>query len=191
MELGHTQRRWPLAQAARAIANGGVIAYPTEAVYGLGCDPNNAAAVLHLLELKQRRIEKGLILIAANLEQLLPYIETPSAEQLQRIGNSWPGPTTWLIPKRPDTPVWLSGKHNTIAVRITAHPLAKALCLACNSALISTSANRHNQIPARTSLKVRQQFANKLDYILSGSTNRQAQPSAIHDLRTGRIIRPS
>jgi len=182
-------RRWPLSQAARAVASGGIIAYPTEAVYGLGCDPNNGPAVLHLLELKQRHIEKGLILIATNLEQLLPYIETLSPELLQRIGNSWPGPTTWLLPKRPDTPEWLSGKHDTIAVRVTAHPLAAALCRACNSALVSTSANRHGQAPARNTLKVRQQFGDNLDYVLSGVTNRQARPSEIRDGLSGEIIR--
>ena len=182
-------RRWPLTQAARAISNGGIIAYPTEAVYGLGCDPGNGVAALHLLALKQRNINKGLILVAANLEQLLPFIAVPTNELLQRIGNTWPGPTTWLLPKRADTPIWLSGNHNSVAVRITKHPLTTALCKACNSALISTSANRHAQPPARTALRVRQQFGNDLDYILSGTTTPRARPSEIRDACSGRIVR--
>jgi L-threonylcarbamoyladenylate synthase len=141
------------------------------------------------LTLKQRSIDKGLILIAADLGQLLPYIETPTQKLLQRISASWPGPTTWLIPKRHDTPTWLSGNHDTVAVRVTNHPLTVALCQICNSALISTSANRQGQPPARSALKVRQRFGDNLGYILSGATDHHAQPSEICDAQTGRIIR--
>ena len=184
-------RRWPLQQAARAIDAGGIVAYPTEGVYGLGCDPANAAAVLRLLRLKQRPLAKGLILIAAELEQLLPYIAEPTAEQLQRIGSTWPGPVTWLLPARPSTPVWLTGAHDTLAVRVTRHPVAAALCRACNGALVSTSANRHGLNPARTALQVQRQFPNELDAIVHGTTTRQGVPTEIRDARTGAIIRPA
>lgn len=182
-------RRWPLTQAARAITRGGIIAYPTEAVYGLGCDPNNPAAVLHLLALKQRRLDKGLILIAADMDQLLSYACPPDPDQLQRITTTWPGPVTWLLPKRPDCPPWLCGQFDTIAIRITSHPIAAALCRQCNSALISTSANKKGFSPARTALKIRQQFPDQLDYILTGPVDRRAQPSQIRDARDGQIIR--
>ncbi len=181
--------RWPLTQAARAINNGGIIAYPTEAVYGLGCDPNNPAAVLRLLALKRRHWTKGLILIAADMDQLLPFIKPPTADQLQRIGTTWPGPVTWVLSKRADTPEWLCGHFDTIAVRITAHPVAAALCRHCNSALVSTSANLKGRHPARSILKIRQQFTDQLDYILSGPVDHQAQPSIIRDVSDNHIIR--
>lgn len=180
---------WPLSRAARAIAAGGIIAYPTEAVFGLGCHPDNVEAIFDLLTLKQRKIEKGLILIAADLEQLLPYIKTPRGKILQRISASWPGPVTWLLPKRPDTPDWICGQHDSVAVRVTAHPLAAALCRYCDTALISTSANRNGQTPARSALTVRLQFGNHLDYILNGTTDKQASPSEIRDGLNDNIIR--
>jgi len=184
-------RRWPLTQAAQAIAAGGIIAYPTEGVYGLGCDPANAAAVLRLLRLKRRPLDKGLILIAADLEQLLPYIAEPTAEQLQRIGSSWPGPVTWLLPARPSTPVWLTGAHDTLAVRVTRHPVAAALCRACHGALVSTSANRHRLEPARTALQVRRQFPTELDAIVHGTASHRSGPTEIRDARSGAVIRPA
>jgi len=184
-------RRWPLQQAARAIGAGGIIAYPTEGVYGLGCDPANATAVLRLLRLKRRPLAKGLILIAADLEQLLPYITEPTSEQLQRIGSSWPGPVTWLLPARPSTPTWLTGAHDTLAVRVTRHPVAAALCRACNGALISTSANRHGLRPADTALQVRRQFPTELNAIIHGAASHRGGPTEIRDGRTGAIIRPA
>lgn len=182
-------RRWPLKQAARAVSAGGVIAYPTEGVYGLGCDPANAAAVLRLLHLKRRPLAKGLILIAADLEQLLPYIADPTPEQLQCIGSSWPGPVTWLLPVRATTPTWLSGAHDTLAVRVTQHPVAAALCRACNGPLVSTSANRHGLKPARTALQVRRQFPTELNAIVHGTASYCSGPTEIRDARNGAIIR--
>jgi L-threonylcarbamoyladenylate synthase len=182
-------RRWPLLQAARAVHAGGIIAYPTEGVFGLGCDPGNTAAIERLLRLKRRPPARGLILIAADLEQLLPYISEPTGAQLQRIGTSWPGPVTWLLPARPSTSPWLTGAHDTIAVRVTAHPLAAALCRTCDSALVSTSANRHGLKPAHTALQVRQQFPDSVDVIVHGPTAAQAGPTEIRDARTGAIIR--
>lgn len=183
-------RRWPLIRAARAVHAGGIIAYPTEGVYGLGCDPGNPAAIQRLLRLKRRPPDKGLILIAAALEQLLPYIAEPTTAQLQRIGSSWPGPVTWLLPARPATSPWLTGAHDTLAVRVTAHPLAAELCRACGSALVSTSANRHGQNPAHTALQVRLQFPCELAAIVHGATAPQAGPTEIRDARNGAIIRP-
>jgi L-threonylcarbamoyladenylate synthase len=184
-------RRWPLKQAAQAIGAGGIIAYPTEGVYGLGCDPVNAAAVLRLVRLKQRPLAKGLILIAADLEQLLPYIAEPTSEQLQRIGSSWPGPVTWLLPARPSTPAWLTGAHDTLAVRVTRHPVAMALCQICNSALVSTSANRHGLKPACTPLQVRRQFPTELNAIIHGTASYGGGPTEIRDARNGAIVRPA
>ncbi|MBP8284057.1 MAG: Sua5/YciO/YrdC/YwlC family protein, partial [Chromatiaceae bacterium] len=116
-----------LRLAAHWIKAGGVVAYPTEAVYGLGCDPWNGEATRRILTLKQRPESKGLILIAAAIQQLTPFVELLEAERMEAILASWPGPHTWLLPARPEVPSWLRGEHATLAVRVTAHPLAAAL----------------------------------------------------------------
>ena len=180
---------WHLREAARHFHNGGLIAYPTEAVYGLGCDPLNWRAVRHLLQLKQRSMDKGLILIAARFEQLRPYITEPDQKVMQEVHASWPGPATWLLPAAPDAPLWLTGRHNSLAVRVTDHPLAAALCNACDSALVSTSANISGHTPARTPLDVYQQFDNQLEYILHGPVGSLGQPTPIRDALNNRLIR--
>lgn len=180
---------WRLGQAARRIWAGGVVAYPTEAVYGLGCDPLERAAVERVFALKQRPGDRGLILIAAELEPLLPFIRLPSVEMQGRILASWPGPFTWVFDAAPSAPDWLVGDRGSLAVRVTAHPLAAALCRACGMALVSTSANRSGLAPARSALRVRMQFGDRLDLVLSGATGGAARPSRILDARTGRILR--
>ncbi|MBS1236334.1 MAG: SUA5/yciO/yrdC domain protein [Proteobacteria bacterium] len=182
-------RRWQLVQAARHVNAGGVIAYPTEAVYGLGCDPRDGAAVLRLLKLKQRPIAKGLILIAARFEDLQPYIAKLPAETLSKLRKSWPGPVTWLLPARPEVPYWLKGSHATLAVRITAHPLAAALCRACGGVLVSTSANISKRPPARSALAVRRCFGADIDYVLNGALGGLDKPTRIIDAQSGRVVR--
>jgi len=178
-----------LHAVARTIHAGGIVAYPTEAVYGLGCDPCNEQAVRRLLALKRRPMYKGLILIAADFAQLAPFLQPLAPADQARLAATWPGPYTWLIPARTDTPRWLRGRHDTLAVRVTAHPLAAALCRACGHPLVSTSANRSGRPPARTALAVRRQLGCDLDDLLPGLTGGAAQPTEIRDLRTGRVAR--
>lgn len=184
-----TVHTFQLRQAARTVLSGGIIAYPTEAVYGLGCHPLNPKAVLGILDLKQRPVEKGVILIAADLQQLLPYVEPPGAPLKRKLQSTWPGPVTWLLPARAETPIWLRGHHDTIAVRVTAHPVAAALCRSCGTALVSTSANRAGQVPARSALRVQRIFGNQIDLIVHGDLGGAARPSEIRDARSGRIVR--
>lgn len=184
---------WHLRQAALALRHGGIIAYPTEAVYGLGCDPLNAAAVLRLLALKNRPIEKGLILIASDFQQLAPFVCAPDADMMRRISATWPGPITWLLPAKAETPAWLRGAHASLAVRVTAHPQAAALCRAFGGALVSTSANPAGRPPARHPLRVRHYFNHysnePLDYILHGAVYSHTKPTEIRDVLTGKVIR--
>lgn len=169
---------------------GGVIAYPTEAVYGLGCDPDNETAVLRLLEIKQRPLEKGLILIAAEPAQLETYIEPSVLAQYPDVIASWPGPNTWLLPCKADTPFWLKGIHDTLAVRVTGHALCADLCRAFGKPLVSTSANPNGFDPARTAAEVKGMFSdNQLDLVVEGETGGLATVSSIRDARTGRQIR--
>ena len=179
---------WRLHEAVRLLCEGGVIAYPTETVYGLGCDPYNPAAVLYLLTLKQRDINQGLILIASSIAQLEPFLDSPSASILRRITRPSSTPRTWVVPCRKETPAWLTGAHNTLAIRITSHPVARALCDGLGSALVSTSANLHGQQPAVSALRVRKIFGNRLAAIVHGSCG-SGKPSAILDAASGKVLR--
>ena len=182
--------RFALRRAAEILRRGGVVAYPTEAVYGLGCDPLNEEAVKYVLAIKQRPVEKGLILIASQFEQLKPFVLAVSPEIQERLDESWPGPVTWLLPARPTTPRWLSGEHDSLAVRVTAHPLAGALCEAFGGAIVSTSANPAGRPPARSALQARIRCPG-VDLILQGPTGPLARPTPIRDAVTGRVLRGS
>ncbi|ALP52160.1 hypothetical protein Tel_02810 [Candidatus Tenderia electrophaga] len=182
-------RPWQLRRAVRALRHGGVIAYPTETVFGLGCDPLDALAVERILDLKQRPAEKGLILIGATLEQLLPYIAVDDAALLNKLAAPQARATTWICPLRTRVPSWLCGSHSSIAVRITNSPVARQLCRQFGSALVSTSANPAGLRPASDALTVRRYFGDRLDYILSDRCDRHARPSRIVDLVSDTVIR--
>ena len=184
-----TYRDWYLRHTAAVVREGGVIAYPTEAVFGLGCDPLNYQAVSKLLSIKQRKPDKGLILIAADLAQIKPYIGKLSKSIYQKIEKKYSTPTTWLLPKADSLPYWLSGKHDKIAIRITAHPIAAELCRRCGYALVSTSANVEGQPPARNSLRVQRSLGRAIDKIVCGETSGLTNPSRIIDAQTNKIIR--
>ena len=176
-----------LRRAAAALHAGAVIAYPTEAVWGLGCDPGNAAAVMRLLELKGRPVDKGLILIAADAAQLRPFLA--SGPLPEAVADSWPGPSTWLLPAAASTPQWLTGRHDTLAVRVTAHPLAAALCRAFGGPLVSTSANRAGRPPAKSALAVRRDLGDGIDLLVNGPLGGLERPTAIRDSRSGDYLR--
>lgn len=177
--------------AAEVIRTGGVIAYATEAVFGLGCDPRNSQAIEKLLRLKQRPAHKGLILIAANEQQLHPYLALSLIDDamLQRVRATWPGPVTWLMPAAQSVSPLLRGEHDTLAVRVSAHPQVRALCEAFGDALVSTSANRSSQPPAKSVDEVVAQFGDGLDLILRGQTSGARKPSEIRNAVTGKIVR--
>lgn len=178
-----------IAAACRALARGGIIAYPTEAVFGLGCDPADAAAVNRLLALKERPQEKGLILIAAELPALTPWIAPLTDDVRARIEPTWPGPVTWLLPAAPDCPQYIRGEHDSIAVRVTAHPVAAALCRTWNGPLVSTSANRGGGEPARDAATVRQLFGDAIDTVIDAPVGDLERPTPIRDARTGEALR--
>lgn len=180
---------WKLREAARVIDNGGVIAYPTEAVYGLGCDPLDGAAVNHLLALKGRSVSKGLILIASDFSQLSQFVGQLDETQMRPVRESWPGPNTWILPAAENLPHWLTGAHATLAVRVTDHPVAAALCRSSGMALVSTSANPSGYRPARTALTVRRFFPTGLDLIVHGPVGPLDRPTRIRDAVNGRMIR--
>lgn len=176
-----------ITAAAQIITDGGVLAYPTEAVFGLGCDPSNAAAVQRLLAIKTRDPAKGLILIAANLAQLSPWILPLKQCHLDHIGNSWPGPVTWVLPASPNTPAAITGGRPTIAARVSAHPPVVALCLAAKTALVSTSANLSGESPARHSEQLHS--LSGLNACLNAAVGELRSPTPIFDATTGAQLR--
>lgn len=176
--------------AAKQLWQGGVVAYPTEAVWGLGCNPFSEHAVLSLLELKSRPVEKGLILLAADIHQFDPFISHLNDLQRQRLKNTWPGPVTWLVPANALIPKWISGAYETVALRVTDHPVAAGLSRAFGAPIVSTSCNPNGLPAARTAFKVRQYFGDQLGTITSGTIGGREQPSEIRNLLTGEIHRP-
>jgi len=178
-----------IAAAVAALRSGGIVAYPTEAVYGLGCDPANAAAVAELFALKQRPADRGVLLIAADFAQVERYIGSAPDAAVARARATWPGPQTWVFPRAPETPTWLCGAHPGIALRVTAHTQAAELCRAFGGAIVSTSANRHDAPPARSADEVRAAFGTELAYILDGPTGGLERPTPIRDALSGASLR--
>ena len=168
----------------RHLAAGGVIAYPTESCYGLGCDPRNGRAVAAILALKGRPKAKGLILIGSEPGQFAPYLAT----RPDLWPRYWPGPTTLLLPAARHCPRWLTGRHRKLAVRVTAHPEAARLCHALDMALVSTSANRSGQRMLRTAAACRKAFGNRL-WVLDGRIGKRRRPSTIVDPASGGVLR--
>lgn len=181
---------WSIRFAADVVRSGGVIAYPTEAVWGLGCNPWDHSAVDRLLLLKRRPVSKGLILVASSVDQVARLLENLDMEQKQQVLSSWPGPNTWLIPDATNlVPQWIKGDFSSVAVRVTDHPLVKVLCDRVGMPIVSTSANPSGCKPALTKLQVSNYFGSNIDFSISGSLGKSAKPSVIRDAITGTIIR--
>ncbi|MFT4246577.1 MAG: Sua5/YciO/YrdC/YwlC family protein [Pseudomonas sp.] len=180
-----------LPHAVTTLRTGGVIAYPTEAVWGLGCDPRQEAAVMRLLQIKQRPREKGLIVVATGLDALGGWLDlsTLPPARLEEVRASWPGPNTWILPATAQAPAWITGRHRGIAVRISAHPLVEQLCRAWQAPLVSTSANLAGSPPARTRAELDPALLRTLDGLLDGQTGGLAQPTPIRDALTGDVLR--
>lgn len=175
-------------QAAEQVRDGGVVAYPTEAVYGLGCDPWQENAVQKILDLKHRPRNKGLIVLASSWQACKQHVKALPNDRLQTVLESWPGPCTWLLPNK-DFPPWITGQHNSVAIRVTAHPVAAKLCELAGGLLVSTSANHTHQAPLTTAKAVEQQWPNLLDAIIHAPTGTLKEPTTIRDAISGNKIR--
>ncbi|MGC2457497.1 MAG: Sua5/YciO/YrdC/YwlC family protein [Gallionellaceae bacterium] len=173
---------------AAFLRHGGVIAYPTESCYGLGCDPDNRRAVQRILRLKVRPQHKGLILIASHYHQVARYLQALTHDEQAKLKEDGAQAVTYLMPARPSCPRWLRGAHDTLAVRLTAHPFARTLCRSTGSALVSTSANRSGQCPARTYAQCQRLFGRKV-WVLPGRVGKRRNPSTIKAWADGKIVR--
>ena len=183
-----------VTEAAECLKQGKVLAYPTEAVWGLGCDPFNELAFKEILKLKQRPIEKGVILLAGHLNQVEHLLEKLDPTIQEQVINSWKNQsksdraTTWLLPADKYIPQWIKGDHPQVAVRVTNHPQCIALCNAFQGFIVSTSANPAGLSPARSLQDVNHYFKNELNY-LNGDLGSCKEPSRIIDALTGDVIR--
>ncbi|MDH5736657.1 MAG: Sua5/YciO/YrdC/YwlC family protein [Gammaproteobacteria bacterium] len=183
--LANRPPAWRLMRLARIISNQGVIAYPTEGVWGLGCAPWSEAATQRILVLKNRPQHKGLILVAANLEQFADYLQGLSEAQMAQLHSVWPGPVTFLVPDNGKAPPWVRGDHPTVALRVSSHPVIQALCEAIGHPLVSTSANPAMHPPAKNLTQVRRYFGEALDGWCPGELGDASGPSEIRDLLSG------
>lgn len=174
----------------KKLNNKSVIAYPTESVFGLGCDPDSKSAVYKLLKLKKRPLYKGLILVASNYNQLLPYIKKNeiSEKQLKLMFSFWPGPTSFVVPVSDNTPKWLTGHFNSIVIRISNNNNIRNICHNFGKPIVSTSANLCGLLPCRTAQEVRDNFGKNFP-VLEGNTDNRINPSEIRNIFTGTIIR--
>ncbi|MGB0937875.1 MAG: L-threonylcarbamoyladenylate synthase [Colwellia sp.] len=180
-----------IQQAFTVFNQGGVIAYPTEAVFGLGCDPDNTEAINKLLALKQRSVDKGLILLAGSYRQLLPYLNDDALTKEERdiILSRWPDAITQVLPAHLDISPLLCGIYSSIAVRVTNHPDVVALCEKTNKPIVSTSANLTGQPPATTWQEVEAQLGSKVDCVIKSETLGFSKPSTIINGLTGEVVR--
>lgn len=176
------------------LKKGKIVVYPTESIFGLGCDPDNEDAIYTLLDIKKRSWKKGLILVAANYEQLLKYVadDDLNVQQRSRILTVWPIPITWLVPARINVPYWITGQFSFLAVRISNFELICRICLAFGKPLVSTSANLSGYPPARSLVEVYKQLGGdnffKM-YRVSGVLGGFFKPSEIRNVFTGELIR--
>ncbi len=181
-----------ISRAVTALREGRVIAYPTESVWGVGCDPWDEGAVMTLLHLKQRPVAKGLILIAASVAQIEPFLAGLTAEQRDTVVSTWTDPnapaSTWLVPLTADIPTWISGAHDKVALRVTRHSEAQALCAAFGRPIVSTSANPSGEPAALDAETVIRYFGEQV-MIVAGQTSGATQPSIIRDAVTGVVVR--
>lgn len=180
---------WRLIRLKKLILEEGVIAYPTEGVWGLGCLPQSEKAVTRIAALKQRSLTKGLILVAANIDQFEPYLNQLDSSLMAVLQANWPGPVTYLVPDNGRAPRWIKGAHKTVALRVSDHPVVRELCLAIEGPLVSTSANTASHPPARDSLQVRRYFAEGIDDICPGELGDEKGASEIRSLTSIEVVR--
>ena len=180
---------WRHRRAVMALRAGGIVAYPTESVYGLGCDPWDRRAVARVFAVKRRPAHKRFILIASDRRQLESLVDFDAPGVSEFASRYWPGPVTLVVPARDEAPPWLVDTDGTLATRVTSHPVARDLCATFRNPLISTSANRAGRPPARDSWRVRVAFGTDIDWYVAGSVGGLASPTRIVDVRDGRTIR--
>lgn len=177
-----------LREAAAVLQRGGVVAHASEGVWGLACDPFDGAAVARLTAVKGRDAAKGFIVIAADAAAFQPELAALAAECAAAVRASWPGAVTWVVASE-RFPHWITGGRATVAIRVPGHAQARALAGCFGGPIVSTSANRSGEPPARTAAEVAATLGAEVDYCLPGRTGGRTGPSTIRDANTGAVLR--
>lgn len=187
-----------LDEAVHHLQSGQVLLYPTEAVWGLGCDPYQQQAFEKLLLLKKRPLEKGVILLSESIARIEPLLAPLEPQIRNKVIASWQHPVeknraiTWLLPISSAIPPWIYGQHDRVAIRVTQHTLCQRLCAGFDSLIVSTSANPAGQDPATDLHQLEHYFAQHsfADLaILTGKIGQNRHASRIVDAVTGQVIR--
>jgi L-threonylcarbamoyladenylate synthase len=171
------------------LERGGVVAYATRAVFGLGAAPHSSHGIRRLLRLKRRPWQKGLIVIAHQAQKLARFHGPLTAAETTRMHSRWPGNHTWLVPAHPHCHGDITGNRRPrlVALRVDDYPATQMLCRLLNMALISTSANRTGQRPAKSFREVARRFGTTQLRIIAGRTRHGAKPSRIERLAGGLV----
>ena len=176
------------SESVNYLDTGKIIAYPTESIYGIGCDPYNYDAVQKIYKIKNRPNDKPMILIASDMKQIENLIDYNAINQ--SVIESWPGHTTWLLPASSACPEWLYEKDSRkVAIRVSAHTTVASICNNFKKPIISTSANKSMDDPIMEIEKIKDVFNKDIDFIVEGCLGNEPNPSVIMDLETGKMIR--
>ena len=179
---------WRAKLVAKQLREGAVIAYPTEGVWGLGCDPAQAEAVSRILSLKRRSWTQGLILVAGHIDQFGDLLDEITSAERQTLEDAWPAPVTYLVPNS-SAPEWIRGQHESVALRVSAHPVIVGICAEFRGPIVSTSANPAGKPPAKAPLRLRQYFPKGIDVVVPGHLGGRGAASEIRALRGGDVVR--
>jgi L-threonylcarbamoyladenylate synthase len=185
-----------LDEALDALRVGELVVYPTETFYALGADPFSPDALERVFALKGRDPQRPIALIAADLEMALGLAREvpPNARRLAEV--FWPGPLTLVLPARDDVPRGIGGPDGCVGVRVSPHPIARALASGLGRPITATSANRSGRSPATTLSAARNELGDKVKVYLEGGTLGASAPSTvvsvdvqgmIHMIRPGAI----
>jgi len=166
--------------ASRIVAGGGLVVYPTDTVYGLGCDPFNIEAVTRVFKVKGER-NKPLPILASDVESVKRIVFL-SGKAGRVAARFWPGPLTLVIPKKPLLPSIVTCSFTSVGVRVPQHNVALRLIGLSNGLLVGTSANKTGEKPPRTAQEAAEQLGKEVDMILDGGPTPLGAPSTVVDL---------
>ncbi len=174
--------------ASNLLHDGEIIIYPTESIYGIGCDPWNESSVNKIYEIKNRPSNKPMIIVGSDIAQIEKLVDVRSLNR--SVIDSWPGHSTWLIPSNKSCPPWLKDAITAkVAIRISEHETVKKLCIDFGKPLISTSANLSEVLPSKDKAEIEKIFSSSIEYIVEGLLGGSESPSIIRDMLTGEIVR--
>ncbi len=181
-----------IQKASRILHQGGLVAFPTETVYGLGADASNPSALSRLYQVKGRPSNHPVIVHLADIEQLDAWTPKITSEMRVLAQAFWPGPLTMIVPKSPTVLDEVTGGQSSVGIRIPNHSVALALLQAFQGGIAAPSANRFGQLSPTTSAHVLDGLGNDIDMILEGGSCQVGVESTIIDLSQDqpRILRP-